>query len=1236
MVNDNTSAIATPTTQHLLLAKERCSKGQGVAALLSSPSLPYNESSLLVSMSSEFQLSDPVHITRSGEARPLEGVVAYIGKVDFDTSNSDDPYVGVRLTGTSVGLGKNNGTVQGKTYFTCPTNCGSFVRQSNLQKRTLTKLEELKLKRELAKSGGGTGGSTTPPRTTSSGGTSTAKRTPPRTSASPSPAATPSTTTTTAPSTTSTSARPAANKLEELRRRREALQAKKQQQKREQEEAPAATTTTAATPSTSSVTAASPPSTRAPTPTTTSASTSPAVDTDALVKEAEERVKAEFQTQLDRQREQNQSLQQQVQNMTTDLQTAQSKVKTLESEKAQLQVQVQQQQASSASDSAALHLQQQLQAQVSQLQEELSESKTRVASLQSELTTTQSSLQNRDKDFETLQAKHDTMTGQLKTLQDELAAKSHQNDSTALLYKERAALQVQLSGQTRKLEQLQTELTNCETTIEDLALDKEQLEQEKEDLQERLEIALLNADSASVQVEELKLELEDARASLEDQQARMGGDSIGAPGVSGDDEDVAQALQIQNGRLREALIRLREQAALEKLEGQRQLREAEKDAEVGRSLSKEVEELRVDKKNLLEQIEDLKDMVEQGSAFEQMVEDLSDRIMAMEDDNVQLRQTIRELEEAMELSAEMEEVQTEEVKALTRDLEERDTIVLNLEEAIKMQRRREEDFLRTVTNYRTTVATLKQEKQALLELQQGGEGEKSDLIAASQNALTRAAQLVSDAAAMRKREARAVMDKINKQIYRHLSYRLESLLPQSVTAAEVSAIKGELTASKVVGMASTILEGISISYSKAIRPPLDVDETAQMSDLGPIVMPDEIRQKVATMTYQADFSRVIIGVSSDLLRFLAAGQWPDLLSQESSCELGSILGHATESLDSTLAQVLKTLKEEGALTAEQSNIGALQQTIHATMYRLRSDVEREEETLLPASWNPPGWQLMKDVADAKFSAQGAAAALSSVLNQSDDFVPPPALALLYSRVEQLATQSKAASLRLANLDVKDENLVKTLSDVAAEWREKASDMLDCVKTGLLEGNGLEASGAAVDEAARPLTKLSSALRTAHLNPNEDESYHALSPEVSDTWTHVTALAKSIRAVDGDAEDVHYLLRAHYIEAQLGDAVDKVPRLEEAKAKNASLEKVSKVFLLATLEFSRPVSHFISDLIAESRLESQGSFHAVRPIIRARETSCKDEHIGYGKTTTSLGAQVLGRVPEIAGREPSGK
>jgi uncharacterized protein (DUF3084 family) len=111
-----------------------------------------------------------------------------------------------------------------------------------------------------------------------------------------------------------------------------------------------------------------------------------------------------------------------------------------------------------------------------------------------------------------------------------------------------------------------------------------------------------------------------------------------------------------------------------------------------------------------------------------------------------------------------------------------------------------------VGNYRNTVETLKKEKEALMELQQGGEGEKSNLLASSQKALARAAQLVSDTAEMRKKEAQAALDKIEGQTQMNLAERLEKLVPRSVAAMEISAIKGELLVAKVAGLASGSLD----------------------------------------------------------------------------------------------------------------------------------------------------------------------------------------------------------------------------------------------------------------------------------------------------------------------------------------------------------------------------------------------------------------------------------------------
>ena len=56
----------------------------------------------------------------------LEGTVRFIGATSF----APGKWIGIELDDAK---GKNNGLIQGKTYFQCPDNHGLMVRQNQLQ-----------------------------------------------------------------------------------------------------------------------------------------------------------------------------------------------------------------------------------------------------------------------------------------------------------------------------------------------------------------------------------------------------------------------------------------------------------------------------------------------------------------------------------------------------------------------------------------------------------------------------------------------------------------------------------------------------------------------------------------------------------------------------------------------------------------------------------------------------------------------------------------------------------------------------------------------------------------------------------------------------------------------------------------------------------------------------------------------------------------------------------------------
>jgi len=203
-------------------------------------------------------------------------------------------------------------------------------------------------------------------------------------------------------------------------------------------------------------------------------------------------------------------------------------------------------------------------------------------------------------------------------------------------------------------------------------------------------------EECKIDLESAQLELEDAKAQLEEgrqaEQNAVDGAPEGAadPNSSfssaggADTADVARSLTLQNTRLRTALIRLREQSELERNDLQRQLKAFQSDATDNEALQTELETLKSTHATTLVEIQELKDIIDQTSFLEETIETLSDKVWNLEENNANLERTVREFEESAEIATEMEEVQGEELKMCLRDLEGRDALVRNLEEAIRM------------------------------------------------------------------------------------------------------------------------------------------------------------------------------------------------------------------------------------------------------------------------------------------------------------------------------------------------------------------------------------------------------------------------------------------------------------------------------------------------------------------------------------------------------------------------
>ena len=332
------------------------------------------------------------------------------------------------------------------------------------------------------------------------------------------------------------------------------------------------------------------------------------------------------------------------------------------------------------------------------LQSQLSEAEEKISNvvLRFEQTTENYNTEKQERLHEqkTYQADKAVLTSQisslereLQVLQERVSDKSSSQDHSHVTL---AKLRAELSSYQRKNEELNNDKMELENTLEELVLDKEQIGQEKEMIEDELEECKIDLESA-------QLELEDAKAQLEEGQAAMSSVAEGAePGEgegedrnssfssNADAQDVTRSLTLQNTRLRTALIRLREQSEFERNDLQRQLKAYQSDSTNKEELQTELDTLKSTHANTLVEVRELKDIIDQTSALEETIETLSDKVWNLEENNAALERTVRELEEELEVQAEMEEVQTEELKMVMRDLEGRDALVGNLEEAIRM------------------------------------------------------------------------------------------------------------------------------------------------------------------------------------------------------------------------------------------------------------------------------------------------------------------------------------------------------------------------------------------------------------------------------------------------------------------------------------------------------------------------------------------------------------------------
>jgi dynactin 1 len=332
---------------------------------------------------------------------------------------------------------------------------------------------------------------------------------------------------------------------------------------------------------------------------------------------------------------------------------------------------------------------------------------------------------------------------------------------------------------------------------------------------------------------------------------------------------------------------------------------------------------------------------------------------------------------------------------------------------------------------------------------------------------------------------------------------------------------------------------------------------------------------------------------------MAAGQWPDLLSEDMSTDLGSVVLHSIADLDLALSDQLILLKSEGLLSPMRSSLSDLDQSVRNTRLALFGSTDESGQTVIPVDWKPPGWEALKNLSLGRFACLGVTAALCSAVSPMDDTgdEPPPATPRNLADVLTKAKQSCASILdvckKLSGLDLSDSDILASLDELSDQFQYGSKSLFECVKTALskksVNSEDLTNISSLLEKVLTSVRLLAALVRKAELDQHDTKHHHYLSAEFGDSWLGVTEIVSQVRNVNGDPEDVNYLMRARAIENQLAEAVENEPKLAIADAKIAGLEKVSKlnipaVALVSIPFFSRLLQHLVISNFRHFHLE----------------------------------------------------
>ncbi|KAK1175398.1 dynactin subunit 1-like isoform X9 [Acipenser oxyrinchus oxyrinchus] len=312
-----------------------------------------------------------------------------------------------------------------------------------------------------------------------------------------------------------------------------------------------------------------------------------------------------------------------------------------------------------------------------------------------------------DEKLETLKMKRSEDKAKLKELEKYKIQLEQLQEWKGKMQEQQADLQKQLKEAKKEArealeakDRYMEEMADTADAIEMATLDKEMAEERAESLQQEM-------DSLKEKVEELTMDLEILKHEIEEK---------GSDGAASSYH--VKQLEEQNGRLKEALVRMRDLSASEKQEHVKLQKQMEKK-------NSELEILRQQKEKLVEEmtqaektIDELKEQVDAALGAEEMVETLTERSLDLEEKVRELRETVSDLESINEMNDELQENARETELELREQLDLGSARVREAEKRVEAAQETVADYQQTIKKYRELTAHLQEVNRELMSQQE--------------------------------------------------------------------------------------------------------------------------------------------------------------------------------------------------------------------------------------------------------------------------------------------------------------------------------------------------------------------------------------------------------------------------------------------------------------------------------------------------------------------------------------